>query len=106
VNHSCDPNVSVVLPANKPREWEVRPLRDIKKGEDLEFFYPSTEWDMAQGFDCSCGTSVSDTREQVSLADGQKCIGKIAGAKHISIDDLEKRGGMSDHIRTLKEQKE
>jgi SET domain-containing protein len=59
VNHSCDPNVGLVLPTNKPREWGVEALRDIKKGEDLTFFYPSTEWDMAQGFDCSCGAKVS-----------------------------------------------
>jgi hypothetical protein len=38
--------------------------------------------------------------------DGQNCIGKIAGAKHISKDDLETRGGMSEHIRTLKDQEE
>jgi hypothetical protein len=106
VNHSCDPNISVVLPANKPKEWGIKPLRDIKKGEDMTFFYPSTEWDMAQGFDCSCGSSVSVFVRGIEGADGQNCIGKIAGAKHISIDDLEKRGGMSEHIRTMKEQKE
>lgn len=25
----------------------------------MTFFYPSTEWDMAQGFDCNCGATVS-----------------------------------------------
>lgn len=40
-------------------EWRAEALRDIKEGDVLEFFYPSTEWDMAQPFECSCGAKVS-----------------------------------------------
>lgn len=36
----------------------------------------------------------------------QACLGKIAGAKHISLEELEQRGGLSDHIRTLKQQQQ
>lgn len=60
VNHSCAPSVYVVLPSNRISEWHVKAgPKGIKEKEDLTFFYPSTEWDMAQGFDCNCGASVS-----------------------------------------------
>lgn len=60
VNHSCAPSVYVVLPPNRMSEWHVRAgLEGVKMGQDMTFFYPSTEWDMAQGFECSCGASVS-----------------------------------------------
>ncbi|KAI8057014.1 hypothetical protein BDF22DRAFT_740530 [Syncephalis plumigaleata] len=29
--------------------------RDIASGEEMTFFYPSTEWNMDQPFDCWCG---------------------------------------------------
>ena len=31
--------------------------KGIEVGQELTFFYPSTEWDMAQGFECICGTA-------------------------------------------------
>jgi hypothetical protein len=105
VNHSCAPNVGLVLPSKQTKQWGVEALKDIKEGEDLTFFYPSTEWDMAQGFDCSCGAKVSLDRGIIGIGtDMQTCLGKIAGAKHISLEELEQRGGLSDHIRTLKQQ--
>jgi hypothetical protein len=39
-------------------EIRVSSDRDLKKGDALTFFYPSSEWDMAQPFDCTCGESV------------------------------------------------
>jgi hypothetical protein len=43
-----------------PERWEVLAgPRGLAEGQDITFFYPSTEWDMAQGFDCSCGAKVS-----------------------------------------------
>lgn len=39
-------------------EWNFRALRDIQPGDELSFFYPSTEWEMAQGFECKCGAKV------------------------------------------------
>lgn len=48
------------LPPFRPNEWGVYATsKGLKKGDSLEFFYPSTEWDMAQGFDCACGSDVS-----------------------------------------------
>ena len=49
--------------------------RGLKAGEELTFFYPSTEWDMDQGFDCFCGSKV--------------CLGYIGGAKHMKLAQLE-----------------
>lgn len=61
LNHSCDPNVFLDTSA-----MEVVALRDIAAGEELRFFYPSTEWKMDQPFSCQCGS--------------EKCLGDIRGA--------------------------
>lgn len=43
-----------------PQRWAVLAgPRGLAEGQDITFFYPSTEWDMAQGFDCACGATVS-----------------------------------------------
>lgn len=51
-NHSCDPNVFFDTAA-----MEFVALKDIKPGDEFTFFYPSTEWDMAQPFECMCGSN-------------------------------------------------
>lgn len=82
VNHSCEPNVAFDLSSEDQNEWHVRALKTIREGEtrkclyaipatkytdhlstyaQVTFFYPSTEWDMAQPFDCICGTPVRST---------------------------------------------
>jgi SET domain-containing protein len=38
MNHSCDPNVLIDI-----SRMELRSIRDIAPGEELTFFYPSTE---------------------------------------------------------------
>ncbi|EIW72258.1 hypothetical protein M231_04942 [Tremella mesenterica] len=89
MNHSCSPNVMMDL-TGQAEKWCVRALdKGVKKGEPLTFFYPSTEWDMAQGFECHCGAS--------------DCLKTITGAKSLSLAALERRGGLSEHIRMLKE---
>ncbi|KAL1961002.1 hypothetical protein VTO42DRAFT_4890 [Malbranchea cinnamomea] len=106
-NHSCDPNVRFVTSTLQPDETrkktagssnqapaepsvagaiEVWSTRDISAGEELRFFYPSTEWEMAQPFDCSCGA--------------EKCLGRIDGAKNLPTEVLE-RYWLSDHIKSL-----
>lgn len=82
LNHHCDPNVELHIfspdrdgqyplslpydrPAGQPApmpghhgiagELRVARHRSLKAGEDLCFFYPSTEWDCARPFDCLCG---------------------------------------------------
>lgn len=60
MNHSCAPTAEVYLYPRQPEKWEVRAgPKGIEKGGDITFFYPSTEWDMAQGFECGCGAKVS-----------------------------------------------
>jgi hypothetical protein len=64
ISHSCDPNVRFDV----TRRLLVT-LRPMAAGEELAFFYPSTEWSMAEPFDCWCGTA--------------RCLGRIAGAAHL-----------------------
>ena len=47
VNHSCDPNCFF----NTALKQFIA-LKPIKEGEELTFFYPSSEWDMGQAFRC------------------------------------------------------
>lgn len=67
INHSCDPNVFF-----DTKNMIITCLRKIDIGNAMTFFYPSTEWSMAQGFDCLCGS--------------EKCLGKIQGAADLSAD--------------------
>ncbi|PGH26748.1 hypothetical protein AJ80_01512 [Polytolypa hystricis UAMH7299] len=104
-NHSCDPNVRFVTstlqsPAGGVVVVEEGPVsgaievwseRDIPAGEELRFFYPSTEWEMAQPFECSCGA--------------EKCLGSVDGAKNLSTDVL-KGYWLSGHIESLLAEKE
>lgn len=63
-NHSCEPNVFF-----DTTKMELITLRDISEGEELCFFYPSTEWEMAQPFHCHCGS--------------KKCLHIIRGAANV-----------------------
>ncbi|MEQ9672225.1 SET domain-containing protein [Coleofasciculus sp. G2-EDA-02] len=65
INHSCSPNV--FFDTNK---MTVISLQRIKPGEELTFFYPSTEWSIDRGFNCVCGS--------------KDCRGTIQGAAHLS----------------------
>lgn len=64
VNHSCDPNVQFDV-----ARMELRALRPIAEGEELTFFYPSTEWVMSCPFACGCGAA--------------RCLKQIAGASQM-----------------------
>ncbi|ETW79066.1 hypothetical protein HETIRDRAFT_323246 [Heterobasidion irregulare TC 32-1] len=87
VNHSCEPNVAFDLSSTNMTEWQVRALKPIRSGEPLSFFYPSTEWDMGQPFECICGTS--------------SCLGQIQGAAYLSKEDLLARKFVSPWILAL-----
>jgi len=80
INHSCEPNVALELPGGWPGlaegKWRLRSLCDIKKGDALAFAYFSTEWDMAQPFQCQCGS--------------ETCVGMIRGAKYMPQETLNK----------------
>ena len=59
---------------------------------------------MAQGFDCSCGAKVRMSFSSLAfrLMVGQDCLGRITGAKDVSLWELEKRGWVNEHIWTFK----
>ena len=79
LNHSCDPNV--ILDTKK---MEMVAARDIEKGEELFFFYPSTEWQMDAPFICLCGSA--------------NCIHVVAGARFLPLSTLEHHY-LNQHIR-------
>jgi hypothetical protein len=62
--------------------------RPLSRGDPLTFYYPSTEWDMDQPFNCNCG------------APGGVCKGWISGAKNMPPEDLEGYW-LNDHITEL-----
>ncbi len=69
INHSCDPNVFF-----DTYRMKVIAQKRIAEGDEMTFFYPSTEWSMVQPFKCFCGTA--------------RCLGEIKGAAHISPEIL------------------
>lgn len=71
INHSCDPNVFF-----DTTTMQLVALRTVENGEEMTFFYPSTEWKMTQTFNCFCGSPV--------------CIGNIRGAAFLSKEAREK----------------
>lgn len=65
INHSCSPNVFF-----DTNVMQLVALKEIQPGDEMLFFYPSTEWDMSQPFDCFCGTP--------------QCLHTIKGAAYLS----------------------
>lgn len=86
INHSCEPSLIFDIPSQSV----IAGPNGLQIGQELTFFYPSTEWDMAQRFDCFCN-SIS-------------CKGLISGAKYMRKEQLE---GMylNPHIRELLDEK-
>ncbi|MDD5322252.1 MAG: SET domain-containing protein-lysine N-methyltransferase [Methylococcales bacterium] len=78
INHSCEPNVYFDV-----SKHEVRCLRDIEAGEEITFFYPSTEWSMDQAFECTCRKP--------------SCLGIIIGAVQLDKNLIENYK-LADHI--------
>lgn len=64
LNHSCRPNL--IFEADTSG-FVAR--RRIAQGEELTFNYLTTEWTMAEGFACRCGSP--------------SCYGNIAGFAHL-----------------------
>ena len=64
LNHSCAPNTYLDV-----ERGVVIALGDIAIGDELTFFYPSTEWEMVEPFLCQCGSAA--------------CVGLIQGAKFL-----------------------
>jgi hypothetical protein len=81
INHSCDPNV--VLDTKK---MNIRAIGGIEPGDEIVYFYPSTEWSMAEPFRCHCNSHL--------------CLSQIRGAAYIEPDVIAKYY-LSDHIAML-----
>eukprot|EP00834_Sanchytrium_tribonematis_P004111 NODE_185_length_13590_cov_0.472908.p12 type:complete len:147 gc:universal NODE_185_length_13590_cov_0.472908:4288-3848(-) len=79
LNHSCSPNVYF-------KNETLCALSEIKQGDELTFFYPSTEWEMKEPFECWCKS--------------KDCIRSVQGAKYLNKDTL-KKFYLSTHIREL-----
>ncbi|KAI0112081.1 hypothetical protein GGR51DRAFT_54844 [Nemania sp. FL0031] len=86
INHSCAPTLEWDMAR---MEIRVSKNRDLKKGDLLSFFYPSTEWRMAQPFDCWCGAS--------------ECFGRVEGAARIDAQKLDSYW-INRHIREMLEE--
>ncbi|KAL8846646.1 MAG: hypothetical protein Q9221_008274 [Calogaya cf. arnoldii] len=81
VNHSCTP--SLEYDVNK-MEVRVSRDKDLHEGDMLTFFYPSTEWHMAQPFECTCNEAC--------------CLGTIKGSSELGKAKL-KDYWLNTHIR-------
>ncbi|PNH39407.1 hypothetical protein VD0004_g7490 [Verticillium dahliae] len=82
INHSCDP--SLIFDTGNLNIL-VGP-KGLQPGDELTFFYPSTEWSMAQPFDCFCGAPT--------------CRGTISGARDMTDAQLDGLW-LNGHIREL-----
>ena len=85
INHSCAPNVFF-----NTATMELVCLQPLQPGDEFTFFYPSTEWEMAQPFVCNCGH--------------EGCLQLINGASHLSVETLSKYK-LTDFIRQQVRQK-
>ncbi|KAK7987403.1 hypothetical protein PG989_007718 [Apiospora arundinis] len=86
-NHSCSPSLEFDM-----SKFEVRVARDrpLAVGDELTFFYPGSEWDMAQPFNCNCGS--------------QNCLGYISGSKYMDTAVLS-RYWLNPHVKDLLSEK-
>ncbi|QUC16473.1 uncharacterized protein UV8b_00714 [Ustilaginoidea virens] len=82
INHSCEPSL---IFDTASMNILVGP-RGLQPGDELTFFYPSTEWHMAQPFTCLCGHA--------------SCRGTISGAKDMPPQQLQ-GVWLNEHIREL-----
>jgi SET domain len=85
INHSCSPTVFF-----NTTSMELVCLQAMQPGDEFTFFYPSTEWEMAQPFVCNCGSAA--------------CLQLINGASHLSVETLSKYK-LTDFIRQQVRQK-
>jgi len=85
MNHSCVPSVEIDTDLMEVR---VAKNQNLQVGDELTFFYPSTEWQMDKPFECLCGA-------------GDKCLGTVTGATDISQQKLNEFF-VNEHIVKLK----
>ncbi|KAK5128833.1 hypothetical protein LTR85_000166 [Meristemomyces frigidus] len=68
-------------------EVRVARDRDLQPGDELTFFYPSTEWKFDREFDCACGKA--------------ECVGVLRGASGLEREMLGRRYFVNEHILEL-----
>lgn len=79
LNHSCTPSAWV-------KGLQVIALHDLAAGEGVTFDYNTTEWEMAEPFDCQCGTAA--------------CVGRVAGYRHLDATARPRvQGYLSEYLR-------
>jgi SET domain-containing protein len=80
-NHSCEPNAVV-------RGRDMLALACIEPWQQITFNYNTTEYDMAEPFDCRCGSS--------------HCAGRIRGFRWLSPGARERiRPWLADHLQSI-----
>lgn len=82
MNHSCNPSTII-----DTENLQLIANKDLSKGDIISFFYPSTEWEMSQPFECWCGS--------------ENCLKKIDGAKNLNVKDLRTKYHFAKHILEL-----
>lgn len=80
INHGCEPSLEF---DTKDMVIRVARGKELKEGDELTFWYPSSEWDMDQPFECVCKAG--------------KCRGLINGAGRMDRDVLEQYW-LNEHI--------
>lgn len=81
LNHSCRPNAFV-----DSVSLAIYALVDIAAQQELTFFYPATEWQMAESFICRCNH--------------ENCLTSISGAAALSKKQLQDYK-MNPHILAM-----
>lgn len=71
-DHSCVPSLEYDV---EKMEVRVSRERDLKIGDKLTFFYPSTEFEMVRSFECLCNE--------------EGCLGKVMGANQLPRSSLQ-----------------
>jgi hypothetical protein len=71
MNHSCNPNGYICFD-----DLTYRALHDIAAGEELTFHYCTTEYELANPFNCLCGST--------------DCLGRVRGFKFLEKGEIEK----------------
>ncbi|KAG5922614.1 hypothetical protein E4U42_005424 [Claviceps africana] len=87
INHSCEPSLIFDMASMNI----LAGPKGLQAGDELTFFYPSTEWAMAQPFTCLCHHP--------------SCRGTISGAKDMEPSQLQGTW-INPHIRHLLEQQQ
>lgn len=81
LNHSCDPSAYINFD-----DLTVRALRNLEAGEEVNFNYNTTEYEMANPFRCNC--------------ESENCLVEIGGFKYLPLSEQIKLASqLAPHLR-------